>query len=199
MSLFEFTSNEGNTSESHPERFMNYRANFLSVSLSVSWHNPHKKNKCNRWQAAPTISSNRAPQKQLLAIFFIINLQTNIFVLLLCTVSPQISCEPLALKLIMGNPFILWEHYTCSSTSLIFNLKSIFAQMGGSYENTDVLYKEPESCVHVLFRFFGRTPLPCAIASVWWAGPFLLYANILIKAGCFLRQAAKYKCIAQQG
>lgn len=36
MSLVVFTSNEGNTGESHPERFMNYRANFLSVSHSVS-------------------------------------------------------------------------------------------------------------------------------------------------------------------
>ncbi len=125
--------------------------------------------------------------------FFIINLQTSIFVLLSCTVSLQISCELLAVKLIMGNPFILWEHYTCSSTSLIFNLKSIFAHMGGSHENTDALYKEPVSCVHVLFCVFGRMPHPCAIASVWRAGPFLLYADILIKAGCFLRRAANLR------
>lgn len=46
MSLAVFTSNEGNTGESHLERFMNYRANFLSVSHSVSWHyNPNKKKK----------------------------------------------------------------------------------------------------------------------------------------------------------
>lgn len=46
MSLVVFTSNEGDTGESHPKRFMNYRANFLSVSHSVSWHyNPNKKKK----------------------------------------------------------------------------------------------------------------------------------------------------------
>lgn len=66
-------------------------------------------------------------------------------------VSPQILCEPLALKLIMSDPFILWEHYTCSSNGLIFNLKSIFAPVGESHENTDVMFKAPESCVHVLF------------------------------------------------